>query len=209
MAQTKQSIATGRGGLPVILWMAAIFFTSSALAQSPSPAFMWWNPGEAAFPVLEGKAWPNNTKDFYDRLPARAENKVRKAVWNLSQESAGLMLRFRANTDQIKVRYVTEGRHALPHMAKTGVSGLAAPHRSHQTAPTHRQADHGGRVQEKRVRELNLRLADLTNEMGVKYLEAGKVLLESDGMIDETLFTDGLHPNAEGYRRLSRAYGGK
>ncbi|GHB61346.1 SGNH/GDSL hydrolase family protein [Persicitalea jodogahamensis] len=89
-----------------------------------SPSFIWWNPSEATFPVLEGKVWPKDTKDFYDRLPARAENKIRKAVWNLSQESAGQMLRFRANSDQIKVRYVTEGRHNLPHMAKTGASGL-------------------------------------------------------------------------------------
>ena len=124
MAQTKQLKATDHGGRFVILWMVAIFFTSSVLAQNSAPPFIWWNPAEATYPVLEGKAWPNATKDFYDRLPAKAENKIRKAVWNLSQESAGQMLRFRANSDQIKVRYVAEGRHSLPHMAKTGVSGL-------------------------------------------------------------------------------------
>lgn len=65
------------------------------------------------------------------------------------------------------------------------------------------------RKEEKRVRELNMRLAALTREMGVKYLDAGEVLLKADGTIDEAQFTDGLHPNAEGYRRLSGAYGGK
>jgi len=65
------------------------------------------------------------------------------------------------------------------------------------------------RKEEKRVRELNVHLAALTKEMGVRYLDAGTVLLKAAGMIDEALFTDGLHPNAEGYRRLSGAYGGK
>jgi lysophospholipase L1-like esterase len=65
------------------------------------------------------------------------------------------------------------------------------------------------RQQEKRVRDLNLKLAALTKEMGVKYLDAGKVLLKADGTIDEGLFTDGLHPNAEGYRKLGEVYRGK
>lgn len=65
------------------------------------------------------------------------------------------------------------------------------------------------RKEEGRVRNLNIRLAALTKDMGASYLDAGKLLLKSDGVIDESLFTDGLHPNAEGYRRLSEAYGGK
>ncbi|WP_247234267.1 GDSL-type esterase/lipase family protein [Telluribacter sp. SYSU D00476] len=62
------------------------------------------------------------------------------------------------------------------------------------------------RKEEKRVRELNTRLAKLTEEMGINYLDAGKVLVKLDGTIDELLFTDGLHPNAEGYRRVAREY---
>ncbi|WP_373511200.1 SGNH/GDSL hydrolase family protein, partial [Persicitalea sp.] len=105
-----------------------IFSTNSLPVQAQStissPSFIWWNPAEATFPVLEGKAWPKETKEFYDRLPARAEGQVRKAVWNLSQESAGLMLRFRANSDQIKVRYIVGNNHAMKHMPATGASGL-------------------------------------------------------------------------------------
>jgi len=33
-------------------------------------------------------------RPFYDRLPARAETLVRKPVWNLSRNSAGMCVRF-------------------------------------------------------------------------------------------------------------------
>ncbi len=89
-----------------------------------NPEFLWWNPATATFPVLEGQAWPPETQNFYDRLPARAEGAVRKPVWYLSQESSGLMLRFRANSDQIKIRYVVGRRQAMQHMPATGVSGV-------------------------------------------------------------------------------------
>lgn len=78
----------------------------------------------ATFPVLEGQAWPSEIQSSYDRLPARAESLVRKPVWDLSRESAGLVLRFRANSDQIKIRYVVGGAQAMQHMPATGVSGL-------------------------------------------------------------------------------------
>ncbi|KAA0991692.1 SGNH/GDSL hydrolase family protein [Dyadobacter aurulentus] len=85
----------------------------------------WWNPQSAAFPVIEGQAWRDkDLKNPYDRLPAKAEKVVRDAVWGLSNQSAGLMIRFRSNSPEIKVRYTVGGRHALPHMQATGVSGV-------------------------------------------------------------------------------------
>jgi lysophospholipase L1-like esterase len=86
--------------------------------------FTWWNPANSNFPVMEGQAWPKEVKDKYDRLPARAEKLVRKQVWDLSTQSAGLMIRFRANSGEIKVRYEVGGKQALPHMPATGVSGV-------------------------------------------------------------------------------------
>lgn len=84
----------------------------------------WWNPQTATFPVLEGQAWPKEVKNPYDRLPARAEKQVRDDVWSLSKHSMGLMLRFRANSSEIRVRYVVNEDLALPHMPATGVSGV-------------------------------------------------------------------------------------
>jgi lysophospholipase L1-like esterase len=39
----------------------------------------------------------------------------------------------------------------------------------------------------------------------VNYADIGNVLVKGSGKIDESFFTDGLHPNSEGYRKLSEA----
>lgn len=73
---------------------------------------------------LEGQGW-SDTKAPYDRLPARAEGKVRDAVWNLSRHSAGLCVRFVTDSPKIHARWtVTSANLAMPHMAATGVSGV-------------------------------------------------------------------------------------
>ena len=96
----------------------------TALAQ-PATDYVWWNPAQNDVPVIEGQAWSGKTiKNPYDRLPAQAEKSVRKEVWNLSHNTAGLLVRFRASTDQIVIRYTVSGKHALPHMPATGVSGV-------------------------------------------------------------------------------------
>jgi lysophospholipase L1-like esterase len=84
----------------------------------------WWNPVQNAFPVIEGQAWTGKVKDPYDRLPAKAEKTVRKEVWNLGHNSAGLLLRFRTNSANIIVRYGLKEGFAFPHMSSTGVSGV-------------------------------------------------------------------------------------
>ncbi len=84
----------------------------------------WWNPAESNFPVVEGQAWHGEVKAPYDRLPARAEGKVREPVWNLSRHSADLMLRFYSDAPSITVRYGIKGGMAMWHMPSTGVSGV-------------------------------------------------------------------------------------
>src|SRR5690606_10884604 len=71
-----------------------------------------------------GRGWHTGLAHFYDRLPAKAEKSVRKAVWHLSRESAGLMIRFRSNAPDIRVRYTVGGKMDRPHMPATGVSGV-------------------------------------------------------------------------------------
>ena len=73
---------------------------------------------------VEGKGW-TETARYFDRLPAKAEDTVRPAVWNLSRHSAGLLVRFRTNAAAVHARYsLSSPRLALPHMPATGVSGL-------------------------------------------------------------------------------------
>lgn len=103
------------------LFALLLLLSSYAMAQE----IKWWNPESSSFNVLEGQGFPGKVKAYYDRLPAESEGKVRDAVWGLSRHSAGLMIRFRTNSPQIRVRYeVTNARHGMPHMPPTGVSGV-------------------------------------------------------------------------------------
>ena len=97
--------------------------TTVAAAQAP-PIFTWWKPADSKFAVIDGQAWSNEMRDTIQRLPPRAEPLVRKAVWNLSRQSAGLSIRFMSNAPQIIVRYKVTGTVAMPHMPATGVSGV-------------------------------------------------------------------------------------
>lgn len=81
-----------------------------------------WHDGCAL--GLEGKGW-TETAAPYDRLPARAEKTVPKAVWNLSRQSAGLAVRFDSDADRLHLKWTVTGSSlAMPHMPATGVSGL-------------------------------------------------------------------------------------
>ena len=73
---------------------------------------------------VEGRGW-SETKHFYDRLPARAEGKVRAPVWELSENSAGICVRFLTDATSIAARWTLRSHElALPHMPATGVSGV-------------------------------------------------------------------------------------
>ena len=73
---------------------------------------------------VEGRGW-NDTRDFYDRLPARAEAIVRKPVWDLSRNSAGMCVRFVTDATTIRARWaVTESWLYLPNITAIGKSGL-------------------------------------------------------------------------------------
>ncbi|QDU37243.1 hypothetical protein Mal4_15530 [Maioricimonas rarisocia] len=73
---------------------------------------------------IEGQGWDDTAAPF-DRLPARAEEKVRSAVWGLSRHSAGLAVRFVTDATAIHARWkLISDRLDMPHMPATGVSGL-------------------------------------------------------------------------------------
>src|SRR5437764_14492916 len=64
-------------------------FCSLAMIGS-AETLRWRNAREL---TIEGQGW-TDTKDPYDRFPARAEKIIRPAVWGLSRDSAGICIRF-------------------------------------------------------------------------------------------------------------------
>ncbi len=56
---------------------------------------------------------------------------------------------------------------------------------------------------EQRIAELNKKLEQMAQKTGVNFSNPGKELLNAHGKADESLFTDGLHPNASGYRKIA------
>ncbi len=75
---------------------------------------------------VEGRMLPEQPREhWFDRLPLAAKQTVTKSVWSLSQNSSGMLVRFRTNARAIHVHYqLTKSTLALPHMPATGVSGV-------------------------------------------------------------------------------------
>lgn len=60
------------------------------------------------------------------------------------------------------------------------------------------------RGMEARILQLNVSIAKLAQEHNCRFADPGRVFLGSDQKINEAWFTDGLHPNAEGYDKLGK-----
>lgn len=84
----------------------------------------WYNPATDSLLPIQGRAWNTETGKVYQRLPQRAEQLVRKPVWDLSLQTAGLYVKFYTNAPQIQVKYQVTGGFSMPHMPATGVSGV-------------------------------------------------------------------------------------
>lgn len=102
-------------------------FTSLAsgagmLAQTAASVELDWH--DARKFTVEGLGFKDLASP-YDRLPKRAEGVVRDAVWNLSRDSSGVLVRFMANTTAIHARWTLRSKTlAAPTMTAVGQSGL-------------------------------------------------------------------------------------
>ncbi|MDB6057753.1 MAG: rhdA [Verrucomicrobiales bacterium] len=105
-------------------YLSALFAcTLACCAANPAPSQnVVWH--DARTLTVEGKGWTNTLK-FYDRLPSSAKGVVRSPVWNLSQDSAGMTVRFMTDSPEIAARWMLrKSGLAMPHMPASGVSGL-------------------------------------------------------------------------------------
>jgi lysophospholipase L1-like esterase len=116
------SILTRRTFLSVTTAGAATYALFARSRDVATPPELVWT--DVADWPIEGRAFAERAAP-YDRLPARAEGQVRAKVWELSRQSAGMVVRFQSNSPGLWVRYrLTSDRLAMPHMPATGVSGL-------------------------------------------------------------------------------------
>src|SRR5438270_13661731 len=96
--------------------------SSPLLAQTaaPSPELAWMDAKKL---TVEGLGF-KDVKLPYDRLPGRAEGVVPPAVWNLSRDSAGALVRFTAATTEFHARWaVTNKNLAGANTMSTASSG--------------------------------------------------------------------------------------
>lgn len=73
---------------------------------------------------ISGKGW-KETKNCYDRLPAKAEGVVRDAVWDLSRSATGVTVHFTTDAPLIKAKWILESQQlSTSHMCTMARSGL-------------------------------------------------------------------------------------
>ena len=109
--------------LRLILAIAAAMLSSNLASASSgtNDTTVWTDIKQFG---VEGRGW-NDTKEFYDRLPAKAEGVVRKPVWDLSRNSAGMCVRFVTDATEIHARWaVTDPWLYQPNATAICVSGL-------------------------------------------------------------------------------------
>ena len=105
-----------------VLFLLGVF--ALPLVAQTDGGFVWMDPTGAGFQVIEGHAQTEGLERPYDRIPKELKSEVRDVVWRKSRETTGLLIRFRTDAPEIRVRYNVDGVHAFEHMPATGVSGL-------------------------------------------------------------------------------------
>ena len=79
----KNNLSRRKFNTQIILGTLGLSATQSLIAQNNfklKGQINWYNAQDVG---VEGKGW-KDTKRYFDRLPAKAENVVREPVWDLS-----------------------------------------------------------------------------------------------------------------------------
>ena len=72
---------------------------------------------------LIGTLAPDARQPF-SRLPDEMKDSIRKEVWDLGLNSAGIAVRFATDTDTLRVRWKSHNSFRMNHMTATGIRGL-------------------------------------------------------------------------------------
>ncbi len=116
--------------LKVLLLCGVVLMAGGQIWAQKASQLKYQDVRELELPVL-GKGFADCVREndtisdgFYTRLPADIQNTVRKAVWDLGQNSAGLAVRFRSNSKCIGATWKPLNNFGMSHMTPTGVKGL-------------------------------------------------------------------------------------
>ena len=74
---------------------------------------------------VQGILEPNSSRKYqFQRFPEKYKNHVRKEVWDLSENSAGVSLSFSSNTSILLIRWTLKNHFKMHHMTYVGVNGF-------------------------------------------------------------------------------------
>ncbi len=105
-----------------LLVTCAAALHTQAHAQTPVAPAMQWR--DATTLLIEGQAF-SKTATPYDRLPAAEKPNVSAKIWELSEDSAGLSVRFVTDATTIRASWtLRHDKFSLHNMPATGVSGV-------------------------------------------------------------------------------------
>jgi len=102
----------------LLVVLFALSFTS-VFAQTK-----WFNPLDGDEPHIQGRAWNKEIGKSFNRFPMRAKSVLRPAVWNLSNNAAGLNIVFYTNSPEIIVKYTVSGGLYLSNLTTIATSGV-------------------------------------------------------------------------------------
>jgi len=97
--------------------------SAPAATEIPEPLLEWRDVTTVG---VEGRAWNDEERlRWFDRFPSAAQGRVTQKVWDLSRDSAGMMVRFKTDAKTIWAHYtLLKEKLAGPNMTAIGSSGL-------------------------------------------------------------------------------------
>lgn len=114
MTILTKSLLTIAGSMALLLGCS-----STASAQDDKPALKYVDAQELR---IINKGW-EDTGRKYGRIPTYLQDSVRDVLWERSQCSSGIAVRFATNSSRIGVKYQLLWNTHMLHMADTGLKG--------------------------------------------------------------------------------------
>ena len=82
----------------------------------------------------QGLVHPNLERDHaMQRLPQTFKDSLRKEIWELSENSAGVSISFKSDTSEFLVKWSLKHDHKMNHMTDVGIKGIDLYHKKNGT----------------------------------------------------------------------------